>query len=181
MWEAFFADEVEKVRALVRSGADTNDFYTDDWGVHTGTPVSWAIVRRDTAMAKMLIAEGAAVPAETEGGYIPFDQARGLNDLELMQMMLDAGVDVNYVSNYEWNTGWTPLMYEMSSKNTNHELVRFLIDAGADVNAKSIRKIEIIVSEGYMMIESGATALSIARELDKQDMVDLLIASGATE
>src|SRR5262249_8776988 len=49
-------------------------------------------------------------------------------DIESAKILLDAGADINQVTNY----GWTPLL--TATNNRHYQLATYLIERGADVN-----------------------------------------------
>jgi ankyrin repeat protein len=62
------------------------------------------------------------------GGLTPLVFAARQNDLESAKILVDAGADVNQVTQY----GWSPLL--TASQNRNYQLGSFLLDHGADPN-----------------------------------------------
>src|SRR6185436_6206605 len=62
------------------------------------------------------------------GGLTPLVFAAREGDLESSKLLLDAGADVNQVTEY----GWTPLL--TATNNRNYKLGAFLIERGANVN-----------------------------------------------
>ena len=76
---------------------------------------------------------------------------------EIVKMLIDAGVDVDF----RGNSKYTALM--VASMREEEEIVEMLIDAGADVNIKN---------------ENSDTALSLT---SNEEIIDMLIAGGAVE
>ena len=62
------------------------------------------------------------------GGLTPLVFAARQGDLESTRILLDAGADVNQVTQY----GWTPLL--TATHNRSYRLASFLLDKGADPN-----------------------------------------------
>ena len=62
------------------------------------------------------------------GGLTPLVFAAREGDIESARALLDAGADVNQVTEY----GWTPLLTAVN--NRNYQLAQLLIERGADVN-----------------------------------------------
>jgi ankyrin repeat protein len=62
------------------------------------------------------------------GGLTALVLAAREGDLESAKLLLDAGADVNQVTEY----GWTPLL--TATNNRHYKLARYLIERGADVN-----------------------------------------------
>jgi ankyrin len=62
------------------------------------------------------------------GGLTPLIFAAREGDLESAKILLDAGADINQVTEY----GWSPLL--TATNNRNYNLASYLIERGADVN-----------------------------------------------
>lgn len=92
-------------------------------------------------------------------GQTPLMYAAGRSNSEMVQLLLDAGADVNARS----DAGWTPLMYA-ARDNTDIAVAFRLIQAGADLRAAN---------------ESGETALEIARASGNRAVADLIADSRA--
>lgn len=90
-----------------------------------------------------------------------------LDNPKLTRLMLDHGADVNAVD----RTGWTALMYAVTSDLLPVEQVKMLIEKGANVNSKS---------QHQSSADTGRTALDLARFHGDTAVVDLLLKSGAT-
>jgi len=88
-----------------------------------------------------------------------FLDASKKNNLEMVMILLDTGVDINCTN----ANGVTPLMFAV--KFGNYECAKFLIEKGADLERKS---------------DKGLTALQIARETQNKEIESLIIAGGAT-
>jgi uncharacterized protein len=74
---------------------------------------------------------GTAQQIKTEltgGGLTALVFATRINDVETVQVLLDAGADINQVTNY----GWSPLL--VATQNRYYQLGSFLLDHGADPN-----------------------------------------------
>ena len=68
-------------------------------------------------------------PAPKDGGGLtPLVYAARSNDLDSVKALLDAGADINQVTNY----GWSPLL--VATQNRYYKLGAYLIERGADVN-----------------------------------------------
>jgi len=96
------------------------------------------------------------VEDERGGGAVHAAAAGG--SAEIMQVLIDDGLNVNEYDPF----GWTPLQY--AAENGHADMMNLLIDKGADLNARNL---------------VGQTALVIARDNGDKEIVDLLIARGA--
>ena len=90
----------------------------------------------------------------------------GLGDLKAVRAILDHGADVNASD----PLGRTPLMYAVGSDILPLDAVKLLVERGADVNARDTHK------DG---VDSGMTALDIARLHGETPIVEYLMKAGA--
>ncbi len=141
--------DVEKVKALIVSGADVNSRK----GEHT--PLMLAVYGGDYEVAKILIEAGADVNATHSIDHTVLYHALESPRLraEVIQLLLDAGVNMNH----------TPLTWAIRYRVVP-EIMAMLIEAGADMNERN---------------EFGATALIIAACRGRNQLVDILLRSGA--
>ena len=109
-WSLERVNKLNMIRALIAAGADVNM-------KEKNTP------RSQTLLHNMILTGGA------------FFLRRAV-DIEALEMLINAGADVNAIMKY----GYTPLhllTMSMSVSSVNYlEAIRILIEAGADVNAK---------------------------------------------
>jgi len=104
--------------------------------------------------------EGANVNAKNDVGMTPLILA-SLSNKEIVELLIEKGANVNA----KGNEGFTALM--MAVINGNSEIVELLVGKGADVSVRNDR--------------DGRTALEIAEEKDKTEIVEILRKAGATE
>jgi hypothetical protein len=147
-WAAFEGHTADCI-ALLESGAEIDA--VGYWGF---TALDLAIIRNHQETAVMLLKLGANPKV---GTYPTFQRAVMLGRMDVVQAMLDLGVDVNSVD----SRGYTPLHQavfvgsrqvgdvdrffpnsetprSLLERNITAELVRMLLDAGADQNIRDI-------------------------------------------
>ncbi len=148
--------DLQKVQELLEAEADVNAFD----GRSGRTPLYLAAFNGDVEMALLLLGAGANVnAAETFGIRLSaLDAAITYDRLEMVKTLLNHGAYVN-----RFVEGETPLM--LAVRVGNLQIVQELLDHGADVNA---------VDEF-----GGRTALEIAQELNKNEIVNRLRRAGA--
>ena len=155
-------DDVETVRALVRSGADVNAAQGDGM-----TALHWAAEHGDAELAEILLVAGANPEAGTRiGGYTalhiaaregrtavaialiaagadpmtrstnsgvtPLHLAAAAGDVEVIRAMLARGADPD-VEEGAWRQ--TPLIF--AAANNRARAIRVLLDAGADPDGRA--------------------------------------------
>jgi ankyrin repeat protein len=94
------------------------------------------------------------IDREDEGGKIPLIYAMENGHIDVVQILIDGGANVNAVL----ENGWTPLLY--SVENGYIDVAKLLIGGGADVNLCS---------------KTGWTPLHAATSKDEHELVELLI------
>ena len=147
---------IERVRTLLRDGADVNAAQGDGMSA-----LHWAAERGDVQMVEVLVYAGAELEAATRiGAYRPLHVASRNGQLEAAQALLKAGANVHAVSD---PAGSTPL--HLAALSGNATLVSVLIEAGADANARDA--------------EWKQTPLIFAASWNRVDAINALIAGGA--
>ncbi len=111
-----------------------------------------------TAIANGANINKSSKPSEED--IIPLYHACDIQNFELIQILVEAGCDVN-IGNPEKN-GMTPLI--CACQKGNIDIVRFLLDSGADINLEC---------------EQGYTPLANACSYENINIVKLLIERGA--
>ena len=124
--QAAMRGDIEKVRSLLKAGADVNAAQGDGM-----TALHWAARRHDVKMVRMLLYAGANPKALTRiGGYTPVHLASVGGHGTVLGVLLDAGADANTTT----SSGATPLHLAASSGDA--KAVEALLEYRADVNAR---------------------------------------------
>ncbi len=109
--------------------------------------------------AKLMLANETDINAADPDGWTPLLVACTHNMADMAWYLVNNGADINKKSQY----GTTALMLAVA--NSNFQVAQLLIQKGALVNERMF----------------DYTALRFARDIDRQDIVELLLTSGATE
>lgn len=151
--KAAYAGDIEKVKALLESGADVNSW--SNLGSHSNTPLMYAVYGGYYEVAKILIEAGADVNTAHDTTHTVLYHALESYQLraEVIQLLLDAGVNMDY----------TPLTWAIRYR-VAPEIVAMLIEAGADVNERD---------------ENGTPALNTAVRFRRNQLIDIILRSGA--
>jgi ankyrin repeat protein len=152
--DAVRSGSIDRIRAVLRSGADVNARQGD-----RATALHWAAHKDDVAAADLLIGAGAAVDATNDLGATPLWLASLNGSARMVGHLLDAGANPNLTL----TSGESPLM--AAARSGSVEAVQRLIAKGADVNAKERFK--------------GQTALMWAVEQRHARVARALLTSGA--
>ncbi len=154
---AAYLGDIEKVRALLKSGVDINA----QWG-DTGTPLCAAAAGNQTDMVKLLLTQGADINA---GDDTPLHKAALNGCEEVASLLIDKGADVHAKN----SAGYAPIHYAAYHRaayaEPAHEaMLDLLLSNGADINAKENR---------------GLTSLHNMAWVNKVDLMEFLLARGA--
>jgi hypothetical protein len=145
--EASEKGDVEKVKKLLKEGADLNAKNWFGW-----TPLHLAAYNGHIEVVKLLIEKGANVNARNNGDT-PLHLAAENGHIEVVKLLIEKGANVNA----KGSSGWTPLH---EAANDGHiEVVRLLLEHGAEPNIKDVW---------------GKTAIDLAREEGYFDIVELI-------
>jgi ankyrin repeat protein len=128
-----------------------------------GTALHVAIKEKMMASISLLLHGGANIELPDEDGYRVLHLAAADNDAELIRVLIEAKADVNAklqsrVSSPKQSDGSTPLILNVAAKGDT-PAVRLLLQAKAEVTATD---------------RAGRSAISWARELAIEDVLDLL-------
>lgn len=141
-----------EVRALLKNGADVNEF--DTWGT---TPLGWAALRGDPRLVEMLLKNGADPNRHLPSKFVAAESTIT-----------------------SWIFEDQPTILNRAILSGNPAVVDALISSGADVNrwGRSVRQGGGFMSQsdGYLI---GGTPLTMSFKRGNKPIVQLLIASGA--
>lgn len=175
------AGDGELVEELLAAGADpaaTNDL--------DGSVLMYAVGSGDRSVVERLLAAGVEVNARASNGWSAIMMAAAKNLDELIDLLGAAGADPNLPDIY----GWTPLMrasfeghgaaakallelpeLDLDSRNRNDQNALHLA-----VIAGRTEMVETLLARGLPQVSdlNGHTPQSIARQLDRSDLLAML-------
>lgn len=140
----------ENINRILDDGIDVNIRDRDG-----KTALHWA---KDQSVGKALLERNAMIDAHTRTGYSPLHSAARHGDVELVELLIEHGADVNAANR---NFALTPLHMAVDDGRIN--VASVLISNGADVNATDW---------------IGMTPLAMAAERGYEEMVALLTKYG---
>lgn len=153
--DAAMRGETDRVRALLRDGADVNAPQGDGM-----TALHWSALNGDLATLQVLLVAGAATePLTRIGRYTPLHLASSRGHGAVIARLLEAGSRPGALT----ETGVQPL--HLAAQAGDPEAVRALLDRGADINARD---------ETH-----GRTPLVFAASQNRLEAMRLLLAQGA--
>ncbi|MBE7421594.1 MAG: ankyrin repeat domain-containing protein [Azonexus sp.] len=155
------------VEFLISEGADVNASGVPKNSPYRilSTPIVGPAYRGHFDIVKILVNHGADVNFHGEGGLTPLGMAAFGGHRLIAEWLVNHGAEINpFAKDYELEANNIPLLSAVDRRDI--EMVRFLIAKGARVNARA---------------KGGETALLLARRFRRQDIVDLLVANGATD
>ncbi len=196
MYAALYND-ARMMRLLLEHGADPNSKNASD-----ATALIWA--GGDVEKARLLVAKGANVNAQSKEGRTPLHSAAAQDGaFEVVKLLVEKGANVNAmdrIPNFATGgMGSTPLM--LAARGRDSRATEYLIEHGANVKSTdsaggdalmnaarqgSYENVKMLLAHGAdpknVVREfpfKGANALTFAAMLDRADAVEALIAAGA--
>jgi ankyrin repeat protein len=153
--EAAMKGDLDRVRALLRDGADVNAAQGDGMSA-----LHWAALRGDLETTNVLLIAGATTESLTRiGRYTPLHLASSRGHAAVVSRLLEAGSKPGLVT----ETGVQPL--HLAAQGGDPAAVKALLDRGADVNARD---------ETH-----GRTPLIFAAAQNRLEAMKVLLARGA--
>lgn len=143
VFESAAIGDVDRLRAVLEEDSSLASAWSDDGF----TPLHYASFFGNPEAARLLIERGAELEARSTNqefalNAAPLHSAVAARQRETIEVLLDAGADVNAVQ----HQGYTPLLEAAQSGQS--ELVELLLEWGADPDAR---------------LEDGRTATDLAR------------------
>jgi ankyrin repeat protein len=96
-----------------------------------------AIRNGNAGSARQLLAAGASVNATLSEGWTPLTLAASLGNLEVVEVMVDAGADLEQARRVGIERQWTPLGW--AARRGHRDVVEWLLERGARVDALNSR------------------------------------------
>jgi len=166
MWACTYSSRseyAEVAKFLISAGADVNTPAAD------GTTALLEAAENSKEITGLLLSNGADIKAVRDDGRgiftsVIFGILMESVNIELAELILTKGGDVNETATSGDVEGWAPIHYAVS--NGNEDLVRFLVKNGSNVNART---------------KDGLTPLSIAESNEYYDIAEMLKTAGAKQ
>ncbi|WP_246065373.1 ankyrin repeat domain-containing protein [Hydrocarboniclastica marina] len=177
--------DIARVKALVESKAPVNARGPD------ATPLTQAAANGNDEVVWYLLRSGAEPDLAPPDGVTALMVASREGNGRIVEMLLRAGAEINSVN----ATGDTALAW--AARNGNLSTVKLLLSRGGNVNvARSGESLlmqvvgqndllmsQVLIDAGadvhYRSPDDGETALDVARRVGNEDLVMLLVQSGA--
>jgi len=150
-------DAVALAAALDAAPEVIGSYSPDGW-----TPLHLAVFFGHRAVAELLLSRGAdaSLVSHNPMDVTPLQSALARRNEDCAALLVDHGAEVGLGA----SQSWPPIAY--TGANGLLAAAALLLDRGADVNART---------------PDGKTALTLAREKDHRELVELLLARGGVE
>jgi ankyrin repeat protein len=143
---AIVAGDLAILEDYLNSGGDPDLLYRNRSLIH------WAAQESDRESIRLLLARGASTEVADDEGHFPLYQAAAEGALETVQLLVEAGADVNHVCD-----SGTALSIACAYEHFN--VVRYLVSVGADPEIPD---------------KNGATARSISEGYESSELLRIL-------
>ena len=107
------------------------------------------IINNDIQSLKNYINSGHDLNIENNYGYTPLMYACVYNKIEVIELLLKHGVDVNKQTIYRE----TALFFAYAHGNNSLEIIKMLLDAGADINKQNYLNETILIRISFEMMK----------------------------
>ena len=162
-------------------------------GGYNMTPAVAALAGRHFQLAEVLHRNGSSVAPRGFSDTTPLHAAAKKGDLEMIQVLLEYGVDVNAQTSF----CSTPLNFASRGSHDDARVARLLIERGADLNIRGFQGFSPLhqasndsrIQMARVLIEHGAnvevkddedrTPLDIASMMKDKEIIRLLLENGA--
>jgi hypothetical protein len=142
-----------------------------------------AVRHGDVAAAKALLDRGVDVNAKTRYGATALSFASDRDSLEMVNLLLERGADVNVKDTF-YNA--TPMIWAVQKGHA--EIVKALLDRGATgkefalsqgVNSENVAMVKVALDKGGFSPETLTNALSGATRKNNAELIEMLKKAGA--
>ena len=199
--QAAYYGETDKVRSLLSAGANVNQNDKADF-----TPLLCAVFGRKRDMVELLLRNGANIEARSCGYVTPLFWACKRGHLDMVKALVENGAKVN--SRARKNLTWGPDLLEnwtnlhAAAQMGYLDVVEYLLANGADINAECtagdkgitplhcaargghVDAVKVLLAKGVDInhkSEEGRSAMDLAKEKRRKEVVELLRKHGAKE
>jgi ankyrin repeat protein len=142
-------DKQRRVKDLLDQGADINAAEKKQDRYRGMTPLLFAIMHKDEALARYLIERGANIHHKDNDREDAFSFACGRRMTGIIDLLLEKGADINQIGR------WDKTALMNACYNGHADMVDFLIERKADINLKGsygYTPLHWAVSNGHMHI-----------------------------
>jgi cytohesin len=202
MHQAAYFGEIDKVRSSLGAGADINQK-----DIAKYTPLHCAVLGRNREIVQLLIENGADVNTRDCAYATPLFWACDRGYLDIVKLLVDNGAEVNTGAFRRLH--WGPRLIDnysnlhIAARVGHADVVEYLLVKGADIDAKCSRSnneestpLHLAVRAGHvevvrhllakganlkLKIKDGLTALDLAKQEKRTEIIKLLQSHGAKD